>query len=119
MQNFNQIKSIESVLMIECLIYIAIGMSPYMKIITNDELPISVNIRPNACEENVGLISTMTPPTTEPTDPHTEPTPTIPERVLRFVTDTPVVNGTTVIFAIDSTAGSLSCRLSGVPVPCM
>ena len=53
MQNFNQIKSIDSVLMIECLIYIAIGMSPYMKIITNDDLPNRVRIRPTDCEENV------------------------------------------------------------------
>ena len=67
----------------------------------------------------VMVATTMAPPTTEATDPSTEPTPPIPERVLRFVNDTPIVDGTTVMFAIDSTAGSLSCRLSGMAFPCM
>ena len=101
--------------------YIAIGTSSYMKTITKDDLPISVTIRPTDCEENVVLNSifpTMAPPTTESTDPPTEPTPPDPERVLRFVNDTPIVDGTTVIFAIDSTACSLSCRIAGKTFPC-
>ena len=122
--------------------YIAIGTSPYMKNITKDDLPNRVRIRPTDCEVNVrqnfkiSSFTTMAPPTTgTPTtivtltdhipimaplrtkrgDQSIEP---IPERVLRFVNDTPIVDGTTVIFAIDSTAGNLSCMIAGMAFPC-